>query len=81
MKPNLVVDARGLFCPVPIIKTADAMRALDEGGLVEILSDDPAIELDLPAWCESNGHRIEAKHVEGKVFRYRVRKQSRDRSG
>jgi tRNA 2-thiouridine synthesizing protein A len=76
MKPNLVVDTLGTFCPVPIIKTAEAIRAVDDGGLVEILSDDPAIEHDLPAWCTSNGHRIETVKREGAVFRYVIRKQS-----
>lgn len=77
MKANLVVDARGLFCPAPIIKTAAAIRALHTGGVIEVLSDDPAIEFDMPAWCESNGHRIESVSVKDGVFCYRVRKQAR----
>lgn len=75
MKPNLIIDTKGLFCPVPIIKTSDAMRQIDVGGIVEIISDDPAIESDLPAWCTSHGHTIESLVREGEVFRYLVRKQ------
>ena len=74
MKPNIVIDTRGLFCPVPIMKTSEAMRALDSGGVVEVLSDDPAIEHDMPAWCQSHGHKIRSVTVEGKLFRYQVKK-------
>jgi tRNA 2-thiouridine synthesizing protein A len=74
MKPNIVVDARGLFCPVPIMKTSEALRLLDTGGVVEVISDDPAIEFDMPAWCESQGHMIESVDIERGVFRYIVRK-------
>ena len=76
---DIVVDACGDFCPVPIIKASEAMKKLDEGSAVEVVSDDPAIEFDLPAWCESQGHRIESCVVEGEVYRYVVRRGPRDR--
>jgi tRNA 2-thiouridine synthesizing protein A len=74
MKPDIVVDASGLFCPAPIIKTSEALRSLDPGGTVEVISDDPAIEFDMPAWCESQGHKIESVTIESDVFRYLVKK-------
>ena len=57
------------------IRTSDAIRQIDVGGIVEVISDDPAIESDLPAWCQSQGHTIESLVREGEVFRYLVRKQ------
>ena len=71
---NIVVDARGYFCPIPIIKASEAMKTLAAGGVIEVISDDPAIEFDLPAWCESQGHRIESHALAGDVYRYFVRK-------
>jgi tRNA 2-thiouridine synthesizing protein A len=59
---------------MPIIKASEAMQALDAGGVIEVISDDPAIELDLPAWCKSQGHTIEHRSQNGPDFRYRVRK-------
>ena len=56
--PPVVVDTRGMFCPVPIIKTSEAIRNLRSGGLVEVISDDPAIESDLPAWCKQTGNEF-----------------------
>ena len=74
MKPNLVIDTRGLFCPMPIIKASEAMQNIDSGALIEVISDDLAIEHDMPAWCRSHGHAIESERREGDVFYYVVRK-------
>jgi tRNA 2-thiouridine synthesizing protein A len=76
MKPSIVVDTRGLFCPMPIIKTSEAVRKIDPGSLVEVISDDPAIESDMPAWCGSQGHVIRSTvEDEGGVFRFLVQKR------
>lgn len=69
---NVVVDARGTFCPVPVIRTAEAARNLEAGSVIEVLSDDPAIEFDLPAWCKSMGHEIVSSIREGDVFKYKL---------
>jgi tRNA 2-thiouridine synthesizing protein A len=76
MKPVVRIDARGLFCPVPIIKTSDAMRSIMAGETVEVVCDDPAVEFDMPAWCGSHGHIIESVAVANGVFHYVVRKRA-----
>jgi len=75
MKANLRVDARGTYCPVPVIKTSEAIRNVEPGAVVEVISDDPAIESDLPAWCKSHGHTIEHLDRDGDDFHYFVRKK------
>ena len=72
---RLVVDTLGLFCPVPIIRASEALRNMASGSLIELVSDDPAIESDLPAWCRSTGHSIESESEDGGVYRYFVRKK------
>jgi tRNA 2-thiouridine synthesizing protein A len=55
--PNpLRVDTRGLYCPVPILRTRDRLRAVPAGTLLEVVSDDPVILRDMPAFCRSHGH-------------------------
>jgi tRNA 2-thiouridine synthesizing protein A len=76
VKPSLVVDTRGLFCPMPVIKTSDALKNLDPGKIVEVISDDPAIEFDLPAWCASHGHVIRRSEKKAGVYRYWVEKRA-----
>lgn len=72
---RVVIDTRGTFCPVPIIKTSEAIRNLDSGGVVEVISDDPAVEFDMPAWCRSMGHTIVEWTREDDVYHYFVRKK------
>lgn len=51
MSPDLVVDCLGRPCPVPVIELARAVPTVALGEVVEVLSDDPAARLDVPAWC------------------------------
>lgn len=58
---STVVEARGVLCPVPIIRLARAAAALPPGTVVELLTDDPAAEHDVPAWCRLRGHELVAR--------------------
>jgi tRNA 2-thiouridine synthesizing protein A len=69
------VDARGLSCPLPIVKTALAIRNLVSGQLVEVLATDPGSTKDFTAWTKTTGHELVESSVDGKVFRYIVRKK------
>jgi tRNA 2-thiouridine synthesizing protein A len=60
------VEARGVLCPVPIIRLARTASSLPTGSLIELLTDDPAAEHDVPAWCRLRGHTLlETSRVEG----------------
>lgn len=73
-----VIDTTGLYCPVPIVRTGEAIRSLREGDRLEVLSDDRVILVDMPAWCRSHGHVYEGARDEGVgVWRLRVRKARR----
>jgi TusA-related sulfurtransferase len=53
-----VVDARGLRCPLPVIRLAEAARSAPEGTVVEVWATDPAAAADIPAWCRLRGHQF-----------------------
>jgi len=55
---DATVEARGVLCPVPIIRLARTAGSLPPGSLVEVLTDDPAAEYDIPAWCRLRGHEL-----------------------
>jgi tRNA 2-thiouridine synthesizing protein A len=55
---DATIEARGMLCPVPIIRLARAASTLPSGSLVELLTDDPAAEYDVPAWCRLRGHEL-----------------------
>jgi cysteine desulfurase len=66
-EPDVVVDCVGRPCPVPVIELARAVTAADPGQVVEVVSDDPAARLDVPAWCRMRGqeHLGERAHPVG----------------
>ena len=45
------LDCRGMSCPLPIIRLANAMAELEVGGTVAVVADDPAARPDISAWC------------------------------
>ncbi len=55
-EPSLVVDCLGRPCPVPVVELARALLSAPEGAVVEVLSDDPAAAVDVPAFCRMRGH-------------------------
>jgi tRNA 2-thiouridine synthesizing protein A len=69
-----LVDARGLSCPMPIVKTATAMRALPSGKVVEVLATDPGSVKDFQAWARSTGNELIESTQEGSVYRFLIRK-------
>ena len=54
--PDTLVDARGLRCPLPVIRLAAAAKGLPAGTELTVLSTDPAARHDVPAWCRMRGH-------------------------
>lgn len=69
------LDCRGLFCPMPVVKTRDAVRDLGVGQVLEMLSDDPASEADMRSWTRRTGHELLDVTKEGAVYRFLVRKR------
>ncbi|HEB95129.1 MAG TPA: sulfurtransferase TusA family protein [Sedimenticola thiotaurini] len=55
---RVVVDARRLLCPMPVIRVQDRVAQLDPGTIVEAVCTDPGALNDIPAWCRINGHRV-----------------------
>ncbi|GAA0414619.1 aminotransferase class V-fold PLP-dependent enzyme [Streptomyces luteireticuli] len=73
---ELVVDALGKRCPIPVIELAKVFGDVPVGGLVTVLSDDEAARLDIPAWCGMRGQEyVGERPVEGGVA-YTVRRRS-----
>jgi TusA-related sulfurtransferase len=74
IEADFTLDTVGLLCPAPIMKTAEKLLELEEGQTLEIISDDPGIEADLPAWCRSTGHTLIGIERRGNEFHALVRK-------
>jgi tRNA 2-thiouridine synthesizing protein A len=68
------LDARGLTCPMPIVKTAQAMRELAAGEVLEVLATDAGSVKDFAAWSRTTGNPLVESSVDGSVFRFVLRK-------
>ena len=63
------LDARRLLCPLPVIRTQNAIKGLAPGDRLEVVASDPGVLQDIPAWCRINGHRVLASRREnGAIF-------------
>ena len=58
METIVQIDARGLHCPLPVIRLSQAAAGLEAGSLLEVLADDPAFPVDVRAWCHMTGHDL-----------------------
>lgn len=76
IKANLVLDAKGLACPMPIVKTKKAIAGLEAGQVLEIQATDKGSKADLKAWAESTGHQYLGTIEDGTVLTHYLRKAS-----
>jgi tRNA 2-thiouridine synthesizing protein A len=72
---DLVLDARGLLCPMPIVKTAKAMKELEAGQVLKVLATDRGSITDVPAWAETTGNELLEWHEEDGFLVFHVRKR------
>jgi len=75
IKPDEILDCFGLACPMPIFKTANRMKELKPGQVLEVQSDDDGIVLDMPSWCEATGNECLGLVKEGDEYHVYVRKK------
>ena len=60
-----IVDARGLMCPLPVLKLGKVMRGVPVGTIVTLWADDPIAVIDIPHYCVEAGHRLVSQSDEG----------------
>ena len=68
------VDAKGLSCPLPIVKTAQAIKTMAAGQILEVLATDPGSVKDFAAWSKTTGHELVESSSDGAVYRFVIRK-------
>ena len=69
------VDARGLSCPMPIVKTAQAMKTLGSGEFIEVLATDPGSVKDFAAWSRTTGNELVEQSSDGAVYSFVLRRK------
>ncbi|WP_404459054.1 sulfurtransferase TusA family protein [Oceanobacillus kapialis] len=74
MDVTKVLDAKGLACPMPIVKTKKAMNDLNSGDVLEVQATDKGAKSDLAAWAKSGGHELLKDTEEDDVFKFWIKK-------
>ena len=68
------VDARGLSCPLPLLKAKQALNSVDQGSVIEVVSDDPSSERDFNVFSKQSGNELLLVQNLDNVFTFRIKK-------
>ncbi|PZX05669.1 tRNA 2-thiouridine synthesizing protein A [Psychrobacillus insolitus] len=74
MNVTTVLDAKGLACPMPIVRTKKAVDAIESGQVLEVHVTDKGAIADIPAWAASGGHTILEHTEEDDVLKFWIQK-------
>lgn len=69
---DVLVDARGLKCPLPVLKLEKALAGARAGGRVIVLATDPVARIDIPLYCRQQGHELAMDEAEHGVVRFAI---------
>jgi tRNA 2-thiouridine synthesizing protein A len=72
--PDEVLDCTGMACPLPVVKTSQAIKKLGPGQVLELLATDPGVERDMQAWSRRTGNELLSISRDADVFRVLVRR-------
>jgi tRNA 2-thiouridine synthesizing protein A len=73
-KADMVLDLKGLLCPIPVVKIAKAIKELAVGQIIEAFATDPGVMADIPAWARSTGNELVVMEKQNGQFRFVVRR-------
>jgi len=74
VQEDKVLDARGLLCPMPIVRAGKEIKTIGAGQVLKILATDRGAIADFPAWAEDTGHELLEWHEENGVLVFFIRK-------
>lgn len=70
---DATLDAKGLNCPLPILKAKKALKDVPAGGTLEVLATDPGSVADFQAFCRQTGNEIVEHSEDGGVYRFLIK--------
>jgi tRNA 2-thiouridine synthesizing protein A len=73
--PDAELDCVGLYCPIPISRTKEAIEQIEPGGVLKVEADDPAAEEDITRWAKRTGHTILRREKEGGILTFYIRRE------
>jgi len=71
-----LVDAKGLNCPLPILRAKKALKDVKMGEMLEIHATDPGSVADFASFCNTTGNQLVESTQDGNVYRFLIKRQS-----
>lgn len=74
VKADLRLDLKGLLCPIPVVKMAQAIKTIPVAGIIEATATDPGVMADIPAWCRTTGQTLLSMERQDKIITFVVQR-------
>ncbi|MBL1430253.1 MAG: sulfurtransferase TusA family protein [Robiginitomaculum sp.] len=68
------LDAKGLNCPLPILKAKKSLKGMSDGQTLEVLSTDPGSIADFQAFCRTTGNELLEHSVDGDIYKFLIKR-------
>jgi tRNA 2-thiouridine synthesizing protein A len=81
MTESKTLDARGLRCPLPVLKARKALKDLADGDILRVLATDPGAVKDFEAFCRTTGHRLLESRAGDGAFDFTIEKMAPPSAG
>jgi tRNA 2-thiouridine synthesizing protein A len=72
---DVVLDAKGLNCPLPILRTKKTLQTMQPGGLLEVQATDPGSVADFESFCRQTGNQLISSIKEGDVYKFLLKRK------
>lgn len=72
---EITLDLSGLLCPLPVLKARKRLAALPSGHVLKVIATDPMSAIDMPHFCEEQGHALLEQSRDGEALIFRIRRK------
>jgi len=74
-QPEITLDVSGLYCPLPVLKARKRLEGLQPGNVLRVIATDPMAAIDMPHFCNEQGHTLLEQTNEAGTFMFRIRRK------
>lgn len=74
-QPETILDLSGLLCPLPVLKARKRLEALKSGDILTVIATDPMSAIDMPHFCNEQGHALLEQSRDGAALIFRIRRK------
>ncbi len=68
INPDAILDTSGMLCPIPVVNTSKAIKQIEVGQVLKMISTDPGAVPDMAAWSRQTGHEMLESHQEEDIY-------------